>query len=119
MSTTYLEIEDKYTPSNDNNDIIVSVNIGDGQSGAYLVFLNQTLKGANAEANIGKRNDVIDKRTIISATVTDVLEETNWTSVTVTITQGANKKVYGPYSKQVAQNLDTVCYIIKISNTNE
>lgn len=119
MSTTYVEIDDKYQPIAEDGNIEVSVNIGDGQPGAYLIFLDQDLKGANVPAKIGTPSQVLGKRTIISATITDVLDETNWTSVTITVKQGTTLKTYGPYSKQVVKNLDTVCYIIKISNTND
>ncbi len=118
-TTTYLEIEDRYVPTSENTDIEVSIAIGDGQKGAYLIFLDQVLKGANKKAIMGKPADVLNKTTVISATVTDVLDETNWTSVTITVSQGATTKVYGPYSKQVAANFDTVVYIIKISNAHE
>lgn len=119
MSTTYVEIEDKYQPIPEGGNIEVTVNLGDGQPGAYLIFLNQDLKGANVPAKIGTSTEVLGKRTIVSATITDVLDETNWTSVTVNVKQGTSVKTYGPYSKQVPKNLDTVCYIIKISNTND
>lgn len=117
-TTTYLEIEDQYTPIAGNTNIEVSVKIGDGQQGGYLIFLEQILKGANQPAIIGTPASVAGKRTIISATVTDVLDETNWTSVTVTVKQGDVVRVYGPYSKQVAANFDTVNYMIKITNNN-
>lgn len=117
-TTTYVEIEDQYNPIAGNTPIEVSVQIGDGQQGAYLIFLDQVLKGTNQTAVIGSSADVAGKKTIVSATVTDMLEETNWTSVTITVKQGTATKVYGPYSKQVAVNFDTVCYLVKITNNN-
>lgn len=119
MSTTYLEIEDKYQPIPEGGNIEVIVNLGDGQPGAYLIFLDQDLKAANVPAIIGTPTEALGKRTIISATITDVLDETNWTSVTVNVKQGTSVKTFGPYYKRVPKDLDTVCYIIKISNTND
>jgi len=119
MATTYVEIDDKYIPKTSDQLISISAEIGDGQAGAYLVFLDKKLKGNNVTADIGKKNEVLGKRSIISATVIDTLEETNWTSLTIKIKEGANEQVYGPYSKEVAKHLDTVCFIIKILNSNE
>lgn len=119
MAITYVEIEDRYKPKNMNESITVSVIIGDGQTGAYLIFLDQHLKGANKSAKIGKATDVLGKRTIISATVVDELDQTNWTSLTITIAEGNSTTQYGPYSKEASKHLDTICYIIKILNKNE
>jgi hypothetical protein len=118
MAITYVEIEDRYKPKTTDQVIEVSVQIGDGQTGAYLIFLDRKLKGANKTAKIGNAAAVIGKRTIVSVTAVDELEETNWTSVTVTIKEGNQETRYGPYSKEASQNLDTICFIIKISNTN-
>jgi hypothetical protein len=119
MAIIYVEVEDKYKPKTVDKDIEVAVTVGDAQTGAYMIFLEKKLKGANKSAKMGKAADVIGKRTIVSATVVDKLDETNWTSLTITITEGTNSTKYGPYSKQVAQNYDTVSYIIQIHNTNE
>lgn len=117
MAVTYVEIEDRYKPKTAEEPIEVSVIIGDGQSGGYLIFLEQKLKASNKAAKLGRARDVVEKRTIVSATVVDEMDETNWTSVTVVITEGSTQTRYGPYSKQAAQNLDTICYLIKILNT--
>lgn len=119
MATSYIEIEGKYKPQTSDQEIFISVEIGDAQTGAYLIFLGTKLKGNNSTANMGKQSDVLGKKSIISATVVDVMEETNWTSLTVRIKEGSNEEVYGPYTKEVATHLDTVCFIIKILNTND
>jgi hypothetical protein len=116
MAVTFVEIEDRYQPKTKTLPLEAQVVIGDGQHGAYLIFLDQELKGNNASAVLGNATAVKDKRTIVSATVVDTLEETNWTSITVIIKEGENETVYGPYSKEVAENMDTVCFIIKILN---
>ncbi len=116
MAVTFVEIEDRYQPKTKTLPIEAHVTIGDGQNGAYLIFLDQQLKGNNDMAVLGNAAAVKGKRTIVSATVVDTMDETNWTSLTVTIKEGNNETVYGPYSKEVAENLDTVCFIVKILN---
>jgi hypothetical protein len=114
MAITYVQIDDRYKPKTNTENIRVLVQIGDGQPGGYLIFLNQSLMGTNQEVSIGKAVDVLGKRILVSATVVDQLEETNWTSATVIIQEGAERTVYGPYSKEAEKHLDTICYIIKI-----
>jgi hypothetical protein len=117
MALTYVEIEDRYKCITQTQPLITEVIIGDAQNGAYLIFLDQELKGINKTANLGNASNVKNKRTIISATVVDTLDETNWVSITVNIKEGSNTTVYGPYSKEASNNLDTVCFIIKILNS--
>jgi hypothetical protein len=119
MAISNVEIEDRYKAKTTTEDIVVSVTIGNGGSGGYLIFLDRKLKGSNKPAKLGKWGSVINKWTIVSATVPDVLDETNWTSITVFVEEGKYKTQYGPYSKEVAEHLDTVCFLIKIFNTDE
>lgn len=114
-----VEIEDRYKPVASNQDIQVAVTIGDAQEGASIILLEQTFLSANGTAVIGQAPAVLRKRTVISATVVDVMGETNWTSVTVTFTENGQQKVFGPYSKEVKADRDTVCYLIQILNTND
>lgn len=117
MAIINVEIEDKYFPKDINEPVSVFAEFGNGQpGGGYVVFLNQELKGFNGVVEIGSPKDLCDKWTIISATIVDKLGETNWTSISVSISQGNHKTNYGPYSKLVPKNLDTVCYLIKILN---
>ncbi|HEY8936482.1 MAG TPA: hypothetical protein VIM65_14730 [Cyclobacteriaceae bacterium] len=116
MAITYVEIEDRYQTQTQSENVTVEVTIGDAGVGAYIIFLDKVLKAANTTANLGKASEVIGKRTIISATIPDTLDETNWTSVTVYIKEGSQSKTYGPYSKHVSNNLDTVNFIIQIIN---
>ena len=117
MAHTNVEIEDQYACKTEAEPVVVSVIIGDGNPGAFLVFLDRKLKGANKTSSLGKPKAIKGKKTIVSATVTDEMDETNWTSVTVIYQEGDNRTAFGPYSKEVAKNLDTVGFIIKISNT--
>jgi hypothetical protein len=119
MAISYVEIEDRYfVQPADTDDVIVSVIIGDGQTGGYLIFLDKKFKAANKSANLKTANRLVGKRCLVSATITDTLNETNWTSVTVQIQNGNNSKAYGPYSKEAAANLDTICYAISIHFQN-
>jgi hypothetical protein len=115
MAITYVDIEDRYfVQPSDTDDIIISVIIGDGQTGGYLIFLDNQFKAANKNANLKTAHKLLDKRCLIVATVVDMLNQTNWTSVTVQIQNGNNSKVYGPYSKEAAAHLDTISYSISI-----
>ena len=117
MAHTNVEIEDQYVCKTDSDPVKVTVIIGDGNPGGFLVFLDRKLKSANKTASMGKAQGIKGKKTIVSATVTDEMDETNWTSVTVIYEEGNRKTPFGPYSKEVAKNLDTVGFIIKISNS--
>jgi hypothetical protein len=114
-----VEIEDRYKPVTTDQDIQVSVKIGNAQEGASIILLEQTFLSATGSAIIGKASMVLRKRTIVSATVVDIRDQTNHTSVTVTVTEDGKEKHYGPYSKKVAKDKDTVCYLIEILNTND
>ena len=114
MSITYVNLEDEYKVQTDNEDISISVAIGDGQSGAYVIFLGKELKGTNALASLGKKQNVVGENALIAVTIADTLEQTNWTSIAVNIKEGEISTPYGPYKKQAPQHLDTVIYTLKI-----
>jgi hypothetical protein len=119
MAIAFLEIEDRYKLNGTEDTVSVSVTIGDAQTGAYLVFLDRKLKGANKTVSLGKASTLPGKRCIVSTTIVDERDETNWTSVTVTVKEGNNTKVYGPYSKEVAAHLDSICYVITLVINNQ
>lgn len=117
MAVINVEIEEKYLIGDDSEAVAVFAEFGNGQpGGGYVVFLDQELKGLNGLVEIGLPSELCNKWTIISGTIIDKLEETNWTSISVTVIQGNHKTSYGPYSKLVSKNFDTVCYLIKILN---
>lgn len=119
MAITYVEIEDRYfIQPTDTSDLVLSVVIGDGQTGGYLIFLDKQFKASNKSANLKAANKLTNKRCLIAATVVDMLSETNWTSITVQIQNGNDFKVYGPYSKEAANHLDTISYSISIHFQN-
>ncbi len=116
MANTYVDIEDKYDLKTATENVTVSALIGNAQPGAYSIFLDSELKSQNSPALLGSANLIKGKTIIISCIVQDTRTETNWTSLTVGITEGnSDQKSYGPYSKQVSKDLDTVTYTIKIS----
>ncbi len=114
MAIVYVDLEDVYTVKSANSDISISVVIGDGQSGGYTIFLAQQLKGTNKPAHLGIKADVIDKKATVTTTVVDVLDETNWTSMTVMIDEGDGRTVYGPYKKLVPNHQDSAIYALQI-----
>lgn len=119
MGMVFVEIEDRYfVQPSDNDNVIINVVIGDGQTGGYLIFLDRKLVSANRSANLKTAHKLAGKKCLISATVADTLDETNWTSITVEVVNGNQSKLYGPYSKEVPVHLDTVGYTVNIHFIN-
>jgi hypothetical protein len=116
MAVKFIDLNDSYKIKTTTKDIIIDVTIGDGQVGAYSVFLGKKFINANAPADLGKKADVKGKPTIISVTIVDILEETNWTSMTVFVTEGGSETTYGPYKGLAENHLDTVIYTLKLIN---
>lgn len=114
MAITYVEIEDRYAVKTSKEPVEISAIIGDAQPGAYLTFLDKKLKSANKPAKLGKKSEITGKRVLVSATVVDERDETNWTSVTIEVKEGKSVTTYGPYSKEASENLDTICFLIQI-----
>ncbi len=117
MATKLVELNESYLPKTADKDIIVDVKIGDGQDGSYAIFLGSDFIEANAPANLGKKKNVVGKKTTISVTIVDQLEETNMTSMTVFVSEGSTKtKKFGPYKAEAEAHLDTVVYTLKLSH---
>jgi hypothetical protein len=114
MAISYIDLNGSYQPRTEDENIKVAVQIGNGQTGSYAIFLGKVLKGANKPAVLGKKADIVDKTTIITVTITDLLDETNWTSMSVTVTEGKFETELGPYEKQVGHSMDTVIYTLKL-----
>jgi hypothetical protein len=114
MAVKHVDLEDCYNPTSNNKDITVSVKIGDGQEGSYAIFLGTELVSVDSPGKLGKKGDVVGKNTIISVTIVDELEETNWTSITVNVKEGSEIKQFGPYRMQAENNNDTVIYTLKL-----
>jgi hypothetical protein len=119
MAISYVEIEDRYfVQPSDKDNISVNVIIGNGQTGGYLIFLDKKFIAANKSANLKVANKLAGKKCLVSVTIKDLLDETNWTSVTVEVVNGDKSKIYGPYSKEAAAHLDTICYSFSLHFTN-
>lgn len=119
MAVKFIELADKYLPRTTTKDIIVEVMIGDAGDdvGAYSIFLGTEFIEANAPANLGRKANVVNKKTTISVTIPDVLEETNWTSMTVFVTEGSGEPTqFGPYKCELENHLDTAVYTLKLSH---
>lgn len=116
MAVKFVDLNDTYRIKTTTKNIIVDVLIGDGQVGAYSIFLGKKFINANAAADLGKKTDVKEKPTLVSVTIADVLEETNWTSMAVLITEGESKMTYGPYKALAENHLDTVIFTLKLTN---
>jgi len=114
MAIKYVDLDDYYEPVTTDQEIFVDVKYGDGQPGVHHVFLGKEHKGSNNKVKLGKKADVKGQRSLISATVHDILEETNWTSILVVVTEGTYKKEYGWYKSQAPNHLDTVIYNLNL-----
>ncbi len=115
MATTYYEAEDVFTLQSTENSIELNVKTGDGQGGGYLIFKDTELIASNKKAVIKEVDDLLEKWLTFVVVIKDKLEETNWTSATVSIKEkGEDVVVFGPYKREVQNHLDTVCYSIKI-----
>ena len=114
MATSYYKKQELYKLKTETADIIISAASGDGEGGSYVIFKGQKLLGANETINAGTADSCNGKIIKIIATIQDKLPQTNWTSITVTITENGVKTEY-PYSEELPANLDTACYIIKIT----
>lgn len=114
MGLKTITLDDVYSPKTSTKDIVVDVQTGDGQDSSFAIFLGTAFLEANAPANCGTKKDVDGKNIFISATIVDVLKETNWTSMTVSVTEGASTTTFGPYKAQAENHLDTVIYTLKL-----
>lgn len=115
MATTTYEADEQFYAQDHCFPLTITVRIGDGQGGGYLIFNGTDLVGINDHAIITRSADAAEWITI-TATIKDKLEETNWTSVTVEL-QETNKPmptIFGPYSRELSNHLDTIIYSIKI-----
>ena len=115
MAVKHVDLDDCYIPKTNDKEIVVDVEIGDGQAGSYSIFLGAEFIEANAPAKLGTKADIMGKKTTISVTIVDELQETNWTSMTVLLSEGAGKATkFGPYKIQAENHLDTILYTLKL-----
>lgn len=119
MAIKHIDLDDCYIPKTEDEDIIVNVKIGDAgdEVGSYSIFLGTNFIDADEPANLGKKANLEGKKTTISATIPDVLKETNWTSMTVFVSEGDREITkFGPYKAELEEHLDTAIYTLKLSH---
>ena len=115
MATIHQDIDGQaFKPTTTTEPITAWVAIGDGQPGAYLIQLDHQIKGVDKKAILGIKADVLGKALRINATITDVMGQTNWTSITVFVQEGIKKPaIYGPYQYEVPADKDSIVYTFK------
>ncbi len=113
MASVFVDIDVACKPVGNDHPISVDVIIGDGQRGTYEIFLGSDLKGSNVSATLGTGAHVRGKRTLVSVTIPDTLKETNWTSVTVRLTEDTKTESFS-FKKLVPAHMDTAIYSINI-----
>jgi len=111
MSVLNVNLEDSYQCKTSDQPITIKVDIGDGQTGDFSVFLGTDLMDP---PDLGVKDNVAGQKATVVITITGSLSETTWTSVTISIVEGDNTTSYGPYKKQLPQNYDTVVYTLQI-----
>lgn len=119
MAIKHIDLEEKYIPKTKDKDIIVEIQIGDAgdEVGSYSVFLGTKFIASDEPANLGKKANVVGKKTTIVVVVPDVLKETNWTSMTVFVSEGKGDPTqFGPFKAEVEDHLDTAIYTLKLSH---
>ncbi|MBS1616470.1 MAG: hypothetical protein JST06_10180 [Bacteroidetes bacterium] len=114
---SYPPTEEQFLPVTDDTEIICTVFIGNGQSGSYTILLGDQLLGVNQPARLGKKAALIGKTTHVIAQVTDVLQETNWVSLTISMWEGASETRFRPYNIEVPNQNDEVEFIIQIHHS--
>ena len=114
MAVINVDLDAQYIPHGQEEPIEVRVDIGNGQPGSYSIFVGQELKGVNNPTIIGNGRDIKGKRTLVTTTIRDVLQETNWTSIIIHVSEGSNSVKFGPYSKEVPIHSDTCIYALTI-----
>jgi molybdopterin synthase catalytic subunit len=115
MATVYCEVDVQYQIQDSTKTLSINAELFDGQGGAYAFFLNETFKAVNKKTNLGKGATIKGGVVTVSSTVKDKLEETNWTSIDITLYEGDTETKTYSYSKEAEKHLDTVQYIIKIN----
>jgi hypothetical protein len=116
MAVKHIDLDDCYNVRTANQEIVITVDIGDAQKGSFSIFLGTKFISANEPGRLGKRADVLNKKTTISVTIVDTLKQTNWTSMTVHVHEDGESKKYGPYSAEAEHHLDTIIYTLKLFN---
>ena len=117
MTVIFYDLDDvNFTTVTEDEDITAWAEIGDGQNGAYLIFLGMEFKGENKRTFLGKGAEVKGRKGLVSATITDTLQQTNRTSITVFVQEGNLPfRSFGPYKKEVPADKDTIVFTLGIT----
>ena len=84
----------------ESGDVCLTVSTGDGKEGGDFARLDgKLIEIKNGQVGSGK--DLIDKELIVKTVVRDTQAQTNWTSVTWTLT-GGTQQLHKTCSKEVA-----------------
>ena len=114
MATNYYDADDYFFVKSETNTLKVSVQLGQEMSGGYLIFHGKQLIGVN-EGTMLNQKDFIDDWITVAIIIKDTPTDDNWGSVMVTLQEDSQiPKSFGPYRNFMAQNIDTVSYIIKV-----
>jgi hypothetical protein len=108
--------KEKYTARYADAPLVLDVVIGDGQTSSWSVFVDNTPVGGSKPTTIGNGGSLFDKTTTVTATVRDTLHETNWTSITISITESGVTTEFGPYKREVPADKDTCVYTVLIGH---
>lgn len=116
MATIHRDIEAQaFKPATSTDPIAAWALIGDGQPGAYLIQLDNETKGIDKKTILGIKADLQGKTLCVNATITDVMGQTNWTSLTIFVQEGSQQPaIYGPYQNEVPNDKDSIAYTFKM-----
>lgn len=112
MSSKIVEIDARFNLN--QGALKLSVKLGDGQPGSYNIFLDNELLKNSAVVDLGDSSSLSGKVLSIVATIRDVRKETNWTSVSLTLTDRNQTVMLGPYSRKVDKDFGKIIYSIDI-----
>ena len=114
MATIFKDLEEAFTLKSESNPISISVKIGNGQGGSYLIYNGTKRIAVNKTGKIEKGSDCSESITIV-VVIKDKLPDTNWTSATIIIkVENQPTITFGPYEYEVHNDSDTVIYTIDV-----
>lgn len=115
MASIFKDLEEVFTLESEKSPILISVIIGNGQGGSYLIYNGTKRIAVNKSAKIVKGGDCLNKSLTIVVVIKDKLLDTNWTSATINMKEENKPTVtFGPYEYEVQNDFDTIIYNIEI-----
>lgn len=112
MAVTY-EIKETYTSG--SGDLILKLQVGNGQYHNSMVMLGDELLvwGTFPKLTIGKVADCKNKKLFIEVNATDTNANTNLIPITIELADNSKKEVY-EYEQSVSQNGGSILFNIHI-----